>query len=431
MTTRSLQLSHRLAWLGTFVVFAAMFAVPSGYSYGGVFLLLGALLYLAQRPDLSPLDRDDRAMVAVLLAYGVVPSFMTWLLGNNPSDYDQYSRSLLALPIFLALCFVRVPLPVFFGGTALGIVLAAPLAWWQVNVQGMERAGGFLNMIHFGNLSLVFMFFCIAGFWWAPTQGRFASRWKAAFLLGCVCGLYGVIMSGSRGSWIAVPPVVILLLAAFLGRHNARRIIFALLLGMLAIAALFARPDSFLRARYDRGVENLTQYQQGDTNTSVGARFEMWRGAWANLRMHPVSGWNVAEYTEALERQVDAGTLTRTALRFNDNLHNNYLQAWVFTGLPGLLALLALYAMPFWHFVRRLRDADMTVRVLAFCGTSLVASYICFSLTQVILRRNNGIMFYLLAVIILWGAMRHARLGSPALATPVSASAQTISTTVE
>jgi O-antigen ligase len=47
------------------------------------------------------------------------------------------------------------------------------------------------------------------------------------------------------------------------------------------------------------------------------------------------------------------------------------------------------------------RDSDMTVRVLAFCGTSTVVSYLCVSLPQVILRRNNGIMFYLLAVAIL------------------------------
>src|SRR5690606_3928124 len=106
--------------------------------------------------------------------------------------------------------------------------------------------------------------------------------------------------------------------------------------------------------------------------------------------------WNQNEYAQALNRQVSAGQLTPIALDFSDNLHNNYLQAWVFTGVPGLLALIALYAVPLWHFGRQLRAADLGVRVLAFCGTSVVVSYLCFSLTQAILRRNNGIMFYLL-----------------------------------
>ncbi|MDN5843811.1 MAG: hypothetical protein L0H54_10245, partial [Alcaligenaceae bacterium] len=242
--------ANRMAVLGVFVLFAAMFAVPSGYSYGGIFLLLGALVFLAQRPDLSSLDNEDRIMVAVLLAYAVVPSLMTWLLGNNPTDYDQYSRALLATPIFLMLCLVRVPLRVLWLGTIVGITLSAPLAWWQVRIDDWARAPGFLNIIHFSNLSLVFTLFCVAGLFWAPTQGRLAKRWCAAFLLAIACGLYSVIMGGSRGSWVALPPVILLFLIAFLTPRNARYFALVFLAGAILIAGLFIMPNSPLKARY-------------------------------------------------------------------------------------------------------------------------------------------------------------------------------------
>lgn len=398
-----------LTSLGVFLFFAAMFAVPSGYSYGAVLLLLGSLYYLASRPLQASLDCDEWALTATLVAYFAIPSLMTWWLGNNPTDLDQYSRALLVVPIFVMLRSSPIRLPLMWAAIVLGVVLSAPLAWWQVEIIGWGRAPGFLNIIHFSNLTLVFTIFCVGGLYWASTQGARARYWRLAFLLGIVCGLNSVILGGSRGSWVALPPVVLVFLVAFLSRRNAGRLALLGLAVIVVIAGLFAIPDSPLRARYERGVQDIHLYQKSDTDTSIGARFEMWRGAEANLRQHPLKGWNLQEYTQALKDQIEAGQLTPVALEFTDNLHNNYLQAWVFTGLPGLLALLALYAVPLWHFGRCLRSDDLTVRVLAFCGTSVVVSYVCFCLTQVILRRNNGIMFYVLAIVILWAAMRQAR----------------------
>jgi O-antigen ligase len=400
-----------MAKMGVVIFFAAMFAVPSGYSYGGALLLLASLIWLMQRasyPGLGELQVQDRWMVTVLLIYFLVPSAMTLWLGNNPTDLDQYSRALLAIPIFLMLLSVTVGLPMFWAAIVLGVVLSAPLAWWQIHIQHMDRAQGFLNIIHFSNLCLVFVVYCTAGLYWAGTQGRYARRWQAAFLLAIACGLYSVIVGGSRGSWVALPPVAVVFLIAFLTRRNIGRLAVAAAVGVLVIAGLFALPDSTLQARYEQAVSDITLYQEDQPDSSIGARFEMWRGALDNLRQEPILGWNLQAYTQGLKEQIAQGELSPVALAFNDNLHNNYIQAWVFTGLPGLLALLALYCLPLWHFACRLRDTDLTVRVLAFCGASTVVYYLCFSLSQVILRRNNGIMFYLLAVAILWGAMRHA-----------------------
>lgn len=401
-----------LTSLGAFVTLAAMFAIPSGYSYGAVLLLTASLWFLAQRSGGWNLSRDDKLMAWVLLAYFAIPSLMTALLGNNPTDYDQYSRSLLAIPLLFLLLRVPVSLKTLWGGITLGIVLAAPLAWWQVEVQHLPRASGFLNVIHFSNFCLVFTVFCASGFYWAAQQHRHANRWRAAFALGIVGGIYSVIMGGSRGSWVALPPVAAVFLIAFSSRRNAWRILLAGLACAVVIAGLFTLPGSPLKTRYDQGAHDIAQYERDNPDTSIGARFEMWQGARDNLRVRPLLGWNTKDYAQSLAKLVDERRLAPIALEFSNNLHNNYLQAWVFTGLPGLLALLALYGLPLWHFAKRLRAADITTRVLAFCGASNVVAYLCFCLTQVVLRRNNGIMFYLLVTLILWGAMHHASLAA-------------------
>jgi O-antigen ligase len=90
------------------------------------------------------------------------------------------------------------------------------------------------------------------------------------------------------------------------------------------------------------------------------------------------------------------------------NAHNNYLETLIYQGFIGLLALLALYGVPLWCFCKRIRSHDATVKALALCGSTLVASYIMFSVSHVILGRNNGVIFYALTLVILWGCMRNA-----------------------
>ncbi|CAM5188241.1 O-antigen ligase OS=Castellaniella defragrans OX=75697 GN=HNR28_002126 PE=4 SV=1 [Castellaniella defragrans] len=406
--TRAYPILGALTALGVFSFFAAMFVVYSGYSYGAAVLLVAATWYGTQRPRLE-LSSEDRLMMAVLLVYFAVSAGMTVWLGNNFKDLDQYVRALLVIPILYLLCGVPVRLSVVWAGIVTGIALSVPIAWWQVAVTDDTQAGGFMNKISFSNLTLVFVAFCAAGLFWAPSQGRRVNGWRLAFALGIVCGLYSTIVGGSRGSWVAATPLALLLLITFWSRSTARVISLWFVVAVVALAGLFAWPESPLRVRFQEGMSNITQIDEGDMANSIGARLEINKGAWVNLQRAPIWGWNAREYARALQAQVDSGQLGPIALHYTDNLHNNYLQAWVFTGLPGLLALLALYGVPLWHFGRRLRDADMTTRVLAFCGASLPVSFICFSLTYSALRRNYGIMFYVLALAVFWGAMRHAR----------------------
>jgi len=408
-----------LTTLGVFVFFSAMFVVPSGYSYGGGLLLLVSAWFLAGRPRIV-LAVDDRLLVAILVVYFVVTAGTTLRLGNNLSGIDQYSRALFTVPILLLLLSVPVSLPVMWAAIVLGIVLSVPIAWWQVVVMDDTQAGGFMNMISFSNLTLVFVAFCGAGLFWAAGQGRRANSWRLAFALGIVCGLYSTIVGGSRGSWVAAVPLAVLFLFTFWSRRAARTLALWFVVVALVLAGLFAWPDSPLRVRYQEGAANVAQIDEGNTANSIGARLEIDKGAWLNLQRQPFWGWNMQKYAAALRAQVKTGELGAIALHYTDNLHNNYLQAWVFTGLPGLLALLALYGMPLWHFGRRLRDSDMTVRVLAFCGSSLAVSFIFCSLTYSSLRRNYGIMFYVLSLAILWAAMHHARRQAQAQAQPES-----------
>jgi O-antigen ligase len=408
-----------IATAGVFLFFVLLFAVPSGYSYGAALLLFAGCwaLYKDQKVNniWSSLSRPDKGLIVILLSYFIVSALTTAYLGNTAKSLDQSSRALLIIPIFFFLVRNVFSLGWMWAGIVGGVVLSSAVAYWQIHILGEPRAAGFLNIIHFGNIALVFGGFCLGGLFWANAQQKNTYRWNIAFALGIFASLYSVIASGSRGSWVAIPLLVVIFCTAFLSKKNVYWIFGVLIAFAIIIGTLFANPDSLLRTRYEAAVSDITQFESyNNSDTSVGARFTMWQGALMSLAQNPITGWNLEEYSKGLQKMVDAETLSPVAVGFNDNLHNNYLQAWVFQGIAGLIILLALYLFPLWHFCQRLRHKDITTRVLAFCGATLISSYMCFSLTQVILRRNNGIMFFLLALVIIWAALRHAQKTSTA-----------------
>lgn len=398
---------------GVGLFFGLMFAVRSGYSYGATLLLLMAL-WCVFAPScrsyrgVAALSSDDRAVMGALLAYFLVALAATAWLANDFEDLDQPLRAALTVPVVWMLLRIPYDLRWLWGGVVVGVTLSVGVAWWQLHVLGFDRAEGYLNIIHFGNIALVFGAFCAAGLQWASAalRGRGCALWQALFLMGMASSAYSIIASGSRGSWVALPVLVLLYAVAFINRRNAVWAGGGVLVILVAAGVMFSTPESKLRERYEAAITDIQLYKQGEADTSLGARFVMWEGAFRNIPERLWQGWNHDAYDARIEERVASGELDAVALKFTDNLHNSYLQALAFQGVAGLLALLAVYLVPLYGFCRRLRHSDITVRTLAYCGAAVCASYVFFSLTQVILRRNNGIMFYVLALAILWGGMR-------------------------
>ncbi|HUH59123.1 MAG TPA: O-antigen ligase family protein, partial [Candidimonas sp.] len=386
--------------LGSFLFFSFMLSVPSGYSYGSAFLLLTSMAYLAclavrnghADQAYMPLTREDRAIMLALLGVFAVAVATTIIHGNDASMLDVDSRCLLAVPILVLAVKAPPRLEAVWAGLVVGCIVAAGIAAWQVYSQGIPRATGFVtSAVPFGNLGLTMAIFCFAGMFWARAQPACARQWQAVLLLGCGAGVYVSVASGSRGGWLALAPVSVLFCIAFLNRQNWRKATIATALAAAVLGGVFVAPqDSYVRARYDEAVRETGNYlTEENVETSIGGRLEAWRGAAIAIPKKPLLGWSHADYAAELRYMVQTKQLRPYVLELV-NTHNNYLQAWLFQGAVGLSALMALYIFPFWFFCRRLRAADMTVRVLAVCGASLLVAFFTYGMTHVILGRNNG-----------------------------------------
>ncbi len=390
--------------IAVFLFSAIALIVPSGVSVGPVLLLVGSAALL-RKLDSAALEREEIALIAVLVLYFLVGTLTNLAHAAPLREYDSPARFLLAIPVLLLLRTFP-PLPCFFwSGAAFGAISSGLYGGWQVlSVTGM-RAEGHTNPIQFGNISLLFGILCLAGLGWAASQRR-SVLWRVFMSCGIFFGLLGSLLSGSRGSWISL---LLALPVAYLchgGSLTWRHIVACVVALLLLLVVLKAAPKLPMEERIELAVTETQDYfHSGTSTTSVGSRLEMWRAGLLLVPEHPWLGWGKEGYVQQEDHLVSTGKIRLIPGQHN-HLHNEYLDALVKRGSLGLVALLALYLVPLLVFARRLRDGKRAVRPYALAGVLLIVCYMVFGLTQSFLTHNNGVMMLAFMLVILWSLLR-------------------------
>ncbi len=207
--------------LAVFLFSAISLIVPSGYSLGAVMLLLGSPVLLIKRPALG-LDRRDLAIMLAMAAYAVVGIAEAWWDGQGWSGVDKPIRFVLAIPAMLLVMVYPPRLSWLWSGLVIGAIGAGSWAGWQKLVVGVDRATGYTYVIQFGNLSMLLGILCLAGLGWAYAQ-RHRHAWLTFLAIGALFGILGSLFSGSRGGWVGIPFILLVLYRGY-GRHLPLRL---------------------------------------------------------------------------------------------------------------------------------------------------------------------------------------------------------------
>ncbi len=388
--------------LSVFLLSAIALIVPSGYSVGAVMLLLGSIILLIKRPPLGMIRRDW-LVIAAMLAYAAVSMLEVWWDGQSSSGFDKPSRFLLAIPAMLLVMAYPPKLSYLWAGLAIGAIGAGSWAGWQKLVEGEWRAGGYTHVIQFGNLSMLMGILCLAGLGWAWVQQR-RMPWLALLLVGALMGILGSLFSGSRGGWVGFPFVLLVLYQGY-GRYLSAMFKGSVLVGLVASALLmYLLPQTGVEARFHEALNDVSLYVSGESQvTSLGARFEMWKGGLQLILEKPFIGWGDNGYQTGMQALVDKGVVHPVVTQYG-HPHNEFINAWAKRGLVGLVVLLALYLIPMKFFARQLDSSDFELRSLALAGVLLSVAYIDFGLSQAFLSHNSGVMMYAFLLAVLWGS---------------------------
>lgn len=356
------------------------------------------MLVLHGRPRLSP---DERLLVGVLAIF--VASILVALIASGATrDAVRMLdvlllRPLFAIPLLFLLVTTRPPEGALWFGVTLGAIAAGINGIYEVLIAGTTtRAGGATNPIIYGNLALAMGFMSLAGLSYFKALGH---RYLLLPILGISLGICASLLSGTRGGWLALPILLLVLSLGLLGTTRRLPAIAAAtsIAILIAIGALWAT-SSDVSERIDRAHSEFRLYIEDPAqhgNTSVGVRLELWRAAFDMFKEQPLLGGGLGEsYNAFLQERIEAGDYHEHAAQYK-HAHNEVLMTLATRGVAGTLALLALWLIPGWIFLRALRaDNPSSVRRLGLTGLLLVTGYLVFGLTEAIMHRGPPLTFF-------------------------------------
>jgi O-antigen ligase len=376
-------------------------------SIGAVGALLPAFLAapLLFSPSMRLLVRRQWGIL-VFPAVFIVLAVIFALNADQPSDMVfifNFTALPLAVPAYvLARRFGGSDWPLIIVtlalvGTALGVLFGAFDIW----VAGAKRAAGFANNPNmYAHVALLFGFIALSGAF------MLKSRWRYLYLAGPFLGIAASILSGSRGTMLAVPVlVVVCALYLFTRPEGKKRVAGGLLAAiLLSGAGLFWFAPSDGRLERAAGVQSIiTEILQGGSATERGTkiRLAVYNGAWQAFLQSPIIGHGWAGAIPTAIKLSDRPRLARAASSF-PHMHNDFLGFAAAAGLFGILSYFSMLAAPF----SGLRRTDRFFAHRLYISALLVAAYIIYGFFDAPMGYDIGINTFVFVTAIVAGAFR-------------------------
>ncbi len=384
-----------LAVFGIAILPAFMLSVRGAAFLSFLLLLIAAIWSMLAAPAeaMNRLRAMWREYRWLILAMAAMPTAMLISALLNPAAPRNvpfaYGRLwLFGLALFALLQLRPKQLESVQWGCVAGALASVVWAYLELRIGRPDKIGAFANTIPFGNLSLLMGLFSLISIGWSNRDG-----WPLILLrvFAGGAGLYASYLSQSRGGWIAIP--ILLLIAVATLRHVSWKKRATALLVFFALLVTVCVSSSMVRTRFGQAMEDIHAYQAGQTNTSVGIRFQLWKAATLMLTRHPLAGVGRGQFEPALKAIHAEGLITQEATAF-EHAHNEFLYNGATLGVLGIGALLALYLVPAVYFLRAALCDDRVLRTTGGMGLTLCVGFVLFGLTEVMLIIAQTVVFY-------------------------------------
>ncbi len=384
-----------------------LFLIRGGMN-GSIFLitLLCMAILFKRTSNISLLDSTSLwlgiAMPSLLFAILISQIYHHEFVAET---YDSPARFLLAVPIFMALrnADIRTLMGLQFG-FPLATITAFALIMSGGSYNGSSRAGlYFINEIHFGDLTLILGVLSALSINWGSRDSIYTVLLK---IIGLIAGLLDSMLSGSRGGWIAIPFIILI----WLIYRNRKPLFFKLVIAVIGSALIGLFSYFFIQsihARLNDVYSDIASFSQGNIDTSIGIRLQLWKAALHLFAENPVFGVGAEGFSRAMDVLSQEGYITSTAAQLGKGeVHNQILAEAVRFGIIGLISILAVYFVPFYIFMRTAKTGNPQQQAAAVMGMCLTFGFFTFGLTAEIFDLKMTAAFYSLTVAILLAAAK-------------------------
>ena len=375
--------------------------VSKAAGYSALMILLVSLLGLwVTRKEVSPKWQSWEKwwVFSISLFFGLI--VLDVLMGyGDISVLDSPSRLILAVPVFVYVRKVGVDIDSVWVASAIGSVLAGFYAYYQYVILGASMAEGITSHIYFGQVALILTLFSFVGLMMNK------KIWvKGLLLVAVIIGFYAVLVSGSRGGWLALPAIAVLFLSIRTNKTSFWKKTVSLSVLVAVLYTAYQAPQLPVKSRVDAAVNNVAAYyQEGKVNTSSGFRLEMWKAAWLMTKDSNFLGVGEAQYHANLAKLIKEDKVDKR-LDYFSAPHSQYFNSLSEQGVLGLVSLFLMLLIPLKVALRKIKE-NKEGRFSSLFVAILIIGYLDFMLTAETLDRQLMVVIYSFILSILAGLM--------------------------
>ncbi len=369
-------LSRSIYWLLLAFPVVLLALKPLAMLIFAILSVLGLFIAIKERRNPFKIEKLKRFSWLTIGYFSVM--LISVLLSNEATNsWTHLSRisHFLFAPFFaVSLMRTNISIEALTKSFKFGIIIAGLITIIGfILAGGVGRFSGMYNPNTFGDLAVLMLFFAIS---------NIINEGKKAYIFSLVAVFFGVtavILSASRGSMISL--ILLLVLYIFLmyrvAKDHKKRIGIIILLFIVTVGInIYSMNNTFNRLGSIQ--TEVTQWEDtGKSNTSAGARLEMYNAGFKAFLDAPLIGYGYHNCGTAAARYASQEDAVQKDFEGRWHLHNAFMTTMVNAGLLGLLALIALYFIPLLLFIKRASHS-----VYANMGIMLIVGYILLGVTH-------------------------------------------------
>ncbi|WP_086981671.1 O-antigen ligase family protein [Vibrio aphrogenes] len=185
----------------------------------------------------------------------------------------------------------------------------------------------------------------------AITQVHYAIKVSSIYLKGLcliasVISITGMLLTDTRGVALALIFIALMILIKLLISRSKSFITLSILaFTILSVFIGTILKDTFV-TRYNQTQSEIHQIQNGNLNTSIGLRFQIWNSGIQTLMDYPILGIGSKNFRPEFKKHYEQGLITKNVVRFNPmHYHNQFLDMAVKNGVMGLILFSSIFGV--------------------------------------------------------------------------------------
>ena len=360
--------------LGSFWLFALMNPVFKKYDYGGglpLILGVGVLLLIIAIFEFRKEREKNIWEQAFLILFGLFVILSFAFSQMKTFGLTEVMAFLSVITVYLMLANRKIKwMESFLNIVVLGSIFAVIVGSILYVTRGEVRMfGPFYNKIYPGhvwpNAFALFLLMAWPAFLFVL---RKRSYLEISFIVGFI--LSGLLLSYSRGAFLAMCGQVVLLILCFNRKINFKVVAWTIATGLFA--AMFFFSLNHLRAQNYAviNVEERAGFENKESQTSKQERVDFWEGAIELAKEKPLFGWGPFSFRYAYN------SIQKEFLASSDHSHNIFLKIAAENGLLALGSFLAFLFLLFIRLVSRFKHLKSEEKeLLMLLGVAVAGAF--------------------------------------------------------